>query len=142
MQMKRIKRVLALCAVFFLAFGSITAYATDVTTSFTLKGGAASSVSGAYTKYVSNNRRLYFHPQRKNIYTTSHWPSGVKINFRGRTNVDKNNATELRTVTGAGDYTATYYSNSGYVGNKYRIASNMPSNSTCSTAYITVYWTP
>ena len=90
------------------------------------------------TKHV-NKGKLYYHPNRLNPNNSSQWPSGVQINFRGRTN-SNDYATYLSTVTGAGDYNCTYFSNSGYIGNKYKIASNLPSNGKCQKAYLSVYW--
>lgn len=132
----KIQRILIIAFVFILAFGSISAYA--MTTNFTLIAGGASSVSTSETKHV-NKGKLYYHPNRLNPNNSSQWPSGVQINFRGRTN-SNDYATYLSTVTGAGDYNCTYFSNSGYIGNKYKIASNLPSNGKCQKAYLSVYW--
>lgn len=138
----RIKRIFAVILILMLVFSGISAYATQCEDDFTLYAGSASSVTSASTKIVSNNRCLYVYPEAQ-VYSqwSTQWPSGVNINFRGRTSTD-NYATYLLTTSEAGDHNISYYSNSGYVGNSYKLASNLPSGQGCSVVYITAYWTP
>lgn len=138
----RIKKWAAVILVLVLMFSGISVYATQCQDNFTLYAGSASSVTSARKKNVSNNRCLYVYPAAQTYSQWStQWPSGVNINFRGRTSSDAY-ATYLLTTSTAGDHSISYYSNSGYVGNYYKLASNLPSGQGCSVVYITAYWTP
>ena len=98
--MLKYRRIIGLVAAIMVLFGLVcTALASSATddgswTYFTLDRGAASTSSpSARTKYV-NPGILYIFAQPKNTYSTTDWPTGQTVNFRGRT-INRDNATYL-----------------------------------------------
>ncbi len=146
-KMLKYRRIIGLVAAIMVLFGLVcTALASSATddgswTYFTLDRGAASTSSpSARTKYV-NPGILYIFAQPKNTYSTTDWPTGQTVNFRGRT-INRDNATYLLSIDHAQERNIEYFSNSGVMGNRYYLYSNYPSGSAYSRVNVKAYWQP